>query len=259
MKKAAFLALALILTACTTRPEASPAAPTEIVVSAAASMTDALREIQAGFEAENPTVKLKLNVGSSGTLQQQIEQGAPADLFISAAAGPMDNLVKKGLVEQSAVKVLATNKVVLVRGKAADDVVKSWEDLTSDKVKRIAVGNPGHVPVGQYAKSVLERMNLWSAVEKRLVLGEDVRQVLNYVESGEVQAGIVYSTDAATSAKVIVLAEAPAGSHAPVVYPMAVLKESRNGARARELALYLLSEKGKQVLAKYGFGTEGTP
>jgi len=248
------LALALILTACSTGARPPEGAPVEIIVSAAASMTDALSEMQKAFASEQSGVKVKFNFGSSGALAHQIAQGAPADLFIAAGAAPMEDLVQKGLVEQSAVRTLAANKVVLIRGKTAAAVVNTWTDLASDQVKRIAVANPAHVPAGQYGKTVLENLNLWSAVQTRLVLGEDVRQVLNFVESGEVEAGIVYATDAAVSQKVVVLAEAPAGSHPPVVYPMAVLKDSRHGVEAKAFADYLASEKGRQILARYGFG-----
>ena len=226
---------------------------TEVVVSAAASLTDALKEAQQGFEQEHGAIKLRLNFGSSGALQQQAEQGAPVDLFVSAATAPMEALVSKGLVEASAVRSLAANKVVLIRSKAGEAVVKGWDDLRADQVKKVAIGNPQHVPAGQYGKAVLEKLNLWAAVEPRLVLGEDVRQVLAYVETGEVQAGLVYSTDAALSQKVVVVAEAPAGSHAPIVYPMAVLKESKHPAEAKAFADYLASDKGQAILTKYGF------
>ncbi|HLN63970.1 MAG TPA: molybdate ABC transporter substrate-binding protein [Symbiobacteriaceae bacterium] len=229
----------------------------EVVVSAAASLTDALKEAQQGFEQEHGAVKLRLNFGSSGALQQQAEQGAPVDLFVSAATAPMEVLVSKGLVEPSAVRTLATNKVVLIRSKAGEAVVKNWDDLRSDQVKKVAIGNPQHVPAGQYGKAVLEHLNLWGAVEPRLVLGEDVRQVLAYVETGEVQAGLVYSTDAALSQKVVVVAEAPAGSHAPIVYPVAVLKESKHPAEARSFADYLASDHGQAILKKYGFEVGG--
>lgn len=248
------LALVLLLTACSPGAGQRDSAPAEIIISAAASLTDALTELQKAYEAEHRNIKLKYNFGSSGALAHQIEQGAPADLFIAAGAGPMDGLVAKGLVEQSAVKTLATNSLVLIRGKAAAAVVNTWTDLAGGQVKRIAIGNPAHVPAGQYGKTVLEKLNLWAAVEPRLVLGEDVRQVLNFVASGEVEAGIVYRTDAAASQQVVVLAEAPAGSHPPVEYPMAVLKDSRHGAQAKAFADYLTSEKGRQVLAKFGFG-----
>lgn len=252
MRKMALLllSLALVLSACSARPESAPA---EIIVSAAASLTDVLRELQPVFVAEHPAVKLRFNFGSSGALQKQIEGGAPADLFIAAAVDPMAALVRQGMVEQSAVKTAAFNRVVLIRGRSADAAVSTWADLRSVQVKRIALGNPAHVPAGQYARAVLEHLNLWGAVEQRLVLGEDARQVLNYVESGEVAAGIVYRTDAAQSQKVVIVAEAPAGSHPTVAYPMAVLKESRHAAQAQAFADFLLSEQGKQTLTKYGF------
>lgn len=267
--------LVLLLSACGTKPAPDSAAqvdkttpgsaapaeteslhgrPVEIIASVAASLADAMNEIQPAFETAYPTIKLRLNFGSSGALQQQIEQGAPADLFVSASPGPMESLVEKGLVDQSAVRSLVTNRVVLIRGTSSEDVVKTWDDLKSDQVTRIAIGDPAHVPAGQYGKAVLERLGLWESVEPRLVFGEDARQVLSFVESGEVQAGIVYSTDAAASLKVVVLAEAPEGSHEPVVYPVAVLKESRQSAQARAFADYLLSPAGMAVLKKYGFG-----
>ena len=244
------LSLALVLSACNTRPESAPA---EIIVSAAASLSDVLRELQPAFEGEHQAVRLRFNFGSSGALQKQIEGGAPADLFIAAATGPMEMLIQRGIVEPAAVRTLAFNRLVLIRGRSADAAVSTWVDLRSAQVKRIALGNPAHVPAGQYGQAVLERLGLWSAVEGRLVLGEDARQVLNYVESGEVAAGIVYRTDAAQSQKVVVVAEAPAGSHPAVAYPMAVLKESRHAAEAQAFADFLLSERGKQTLTKYGF------
>ncbi|MDB4895222.1 MAG: modA [Firmicutes bacterium] len=246
--------LALSLTACSAAPKpTAQQAPTEVVVSAAASLADVMKPLQSGFEADNPTIKLRFNFGSSGSLQQQIEQGAPVDLFISAATAPMDAIVAKQLVSQSAVKQLAGNKVVLIRPKSDANGITTWTQLTDSQVKHIALGNPQHVPAGQYGKAVLEKLGLWDRVQGHLILGEDVRQVLNYVESGEVQAGLVYSTDAAQSQKVVVVAEAPAGSHPPVVYPMAVLKDAQHAAQAEAFASYLLSPKGQQVLRQYGF------
>lgn len=246
-----FVVLALLLAGCGTRP-GPEGQPVELVVSAAASMGDALKEARAAFEQEHRQVKIRLNLGSSGALGQQIEQGAPADLFISAGKAPMDRLVKKGLVEQAAVKTVATNRVVLIRPRSAIAGVAGWDDLKA--AKKLAVANPEHVPAGQYAQGVLENLGLWAAMQGRLVMGEDVRNVLNFVESGEVDAGIVYSTDAALSQKVVVAAEAPAGSHAPVAYPMAVLKESKHREQAGALADFLVSSSGQAILKKYGFG-----
>ncbi|HYG57263.1 MAG TPA: molybdate ABC transporter substrate-binding protein, partial [Symbiobacteriaceae bacterium] len=225
MRRALLLIFAfLLLSGC----GSGPARSTEVVVSAAASLKEVLTDLAGRFEAQDPSVKIRLNFGSSGALQQQIEQGAPADLFIAAGPAPMQALVDKGLVEQAAVKPLATNRLVLIRPKAQDAaLIDSWQALTGGKVTRLAIGNPQHVPAGQYGKAVLEKLGLWAGLQRTLVLGEDVRQVLHYVESGEVQAGIVYGSDAASSQKVAVVAEAPPGSHGPVIYPMAVLKTGK--------------------------------
>lgn len=245
------LSVLLALTACSPGQDKlvdKPAA--EVLVAAAASLADALKEAQTLFEAEHPPVRIRLNLGSSGGLQQQIEQGAPVDLFIAAAAGPMEALVQKGLVDQGAVTNLAANRVVLVRPRSGGGI-NDWHDLAG--AKRVAMGNPQHVPAGQYGKAVLQGLNLWGVVEPKLVLAEDVRQVLHHVASGEVDAGIVYRTDAAASQQVEIVAEAPAGSHKPVVYPMAVLKEARHPAEAKRFADFLTSAKGREILAKYGF------
>ncbi len=240
------------LAACKARP-AIP--PTEVLVSAAASLTDVLREAQRQFEAENKPVKIRFNFGSSGALQQQIEKGAPVDLFIAASTAPVDALVRKGSVSATAVRVIASNEVVLIQSASTPALVRSWDDLRQSQVTKIAIGNPEHVPAGMYGREVLERLGLWPAVERKLVFGEDVRQVLHFVESGEVQAGIVYGTDAASSKKVTVVAPAPAASHAPVVYPAAIPIDARNAAGAKAFTDFLISPKGKAILGKFGFGT----
>lgn len=247
--------IAVGLVGCGARANPSAQQPEEVMISAAASLTDVLGQLQTGFEATNKSVKLRFNFGSSGALLQQIEAGAPVDIFISAAQGQMNELTQKGLVDGSSVKVLATNKVVLIRGRDAGRAVGSWDDLKTDKVTKIALGDPKHVPAGQYGQTVLQNLGLWGAVQGKLILGEDVRQVLNYVQAGEVQAGIVYSTDAATSRDVVVVAEAPSGSHAPVVYPLAVLTNSKHAAAAKAFVDYLLSPRGSEVLTKSGFGS----
>lgn len=249
---AAGLAVVLSLAGCG-RGAGNGAA--EVVVSAAASLQEVMQELAPRFEQAHPGVKLRLNYGSSGALQQQIEQGAPVDLFISAGPAPMQALVQKGLVDPAAVQALAANQVVLVRNQATGAAVRGWDDLTGATVRKVALGNPQHVPAGQYGRAVLEHLGLWAAVQGRLVLAEDVRQVLSYVESGEVQAGIVYRTDVARSARVAVAAAAPPGSHPPVTYPLAVLKESRQAAPARALAEFLLSPAAQAVLQQSGFRT----
>ncbi len=250
-KVAAALLLLVTMTGC-----APKAASVDLLVSAAASMTDALKELQPAFEAEHRDIRLRFNFGSSGGLQQQIESGAPADLFISAAVGPVDALQKKGLLQS--VQTLAANKVVLIRPASAAAGIQSWSDLQGPAVQRVALGNPAHVPAGQYGKAVLESLKLYEAVSTKLVLGEDVRQVLHFVESGEAQAGIVYSTDAAAAPKVVVVAEAPPGSHQPVTYPVAVIKGTKHTKEAAAFVDFLLAPSARAVLKKYGF-SEAAP
>jgi molybdate transport system substrate-binding protein len=254
---ALLLAIALLpaLAGCSSgAPAPGKEAPAEVVISAAASLKDALTEAQTAYATAHPGITLRFNFGSSGALQQQIEQGAPADLFIPAAAENMQALVSKSLVDQASVRTLVTNKVVLVQ--PAGGPLAGWDDLKAARVKRIGIGNPAHVPAGIYGKTVLEKLGLWAAVAPKLVLGEDVRQVLHYVETGAVEAGIVYSTDAAASggAHVAVVAEAPADSYPPVAYPMAVLKGARNARPAQAFADFLASPDGQAIFTKYGFG-----
>lgn len=244
------------LTGCRGQSVAEPdSPPVELVVSAAASLADALREAESAFEAEQDRIRVSLNFGSSGALQEQIAQGAPVDLMISAGREPIERLAAQGLVEGSAVSTVAGNRLVLVRPAGAGEPA-DWEGLRPSSAGRVAIGNPAHVPAGQYGKAVLEHLGLWPALQGRLVLGEDVRQVLGYVASGEVTAGIVYATDAGASSEVEVVAPAPAGSHPPVVYQMAVLQESRHPNAAAVFADYLLTGQGRSILTKHGFGVD---
>lgn len=230
--------------------------PIDVTVSAAASLGPALTEAVAAFEGTERSVKVRLNLGSSGALQKQIQQGAAVDLFLSAAQAPMDALVQDGLVEGAQVRTVAVNQVVLIRPASGDAFVGGWPDVATEQVVRMALGDPQHVPAGQYGKTVLTHLNLWDQVASKVVLGEDVRQVLRYVETGEVQAGIVYRTDAAGSEKVAVVAEAPPGSHPPIIYPIAVLTGAPQPEAAQRFADFLLSEAGQAIFTQHGFMTE---
>ncbi|WP_324717934.1 molybdate ABC transporter substrate-binding protein [Carboxydochorda subterranea] len=235
---------------------AAGARRTDLLVSAAASLTDLLREAKTSFEARHPDVNVQLNMGSSGSLQRQIEQGAPVDVFISVSQAVTDSLVKQGFIDGKSVRVMARNVVVLVRpaGGGPGGTLRGWQDLRAPQVRRIALGNPAHVPAGQYGEEVLESLGLWEAVQPKLVLGEDVRQTLAYVQAGEVDAGIVYATDAAIAGgKVQVVATAPEGSHRPVVYPVAVLRDAPHPQEARAFVEWLLSDEVRAMLEKYGF------
>ncbi|GAB7388352.1 molybdate ABC transporter substrate-binding protein [Bacillaceae bacterium] len=229
------------------------AAPVDLYVLAAASLTDAMKELAAMYESSHPGQKLVISYGSSGTLQKQIEQGVPADLFVSAAAKNMKELVEKGLIDPRLTADLLTNRLVLISPKDGKSQVNSFEDLKQPDIKRIAIGKPEAVPAGTYAKEALTNLGIWDAVQPKLVYAKDVRQVLSYVESGNVDAGIVYKTDAILSSKVTLAATADSKSHSPIVYPIGVMKNSQHPEAAQSLYNWLRGPAGAAVFAKYGF------
>ena len=225
----------------------------EVYIVAAASMTDAIQEIGANYEKEHPEVKLMYNFGSSGALQTQIEQGAPADVFISAAQKQMNVLSEKNLIDKSTRKDLLENKVVLIVPKESNLSLDNFSDVGTDKINKIALGEPKAVPVGQYSEEIFKNLNILENVIPKAVYASDVRQVLSWVELGEVDCGIVYATDAAISDKVKILMEAPADTHKPVIYPIAMVNSSKNPDIAKDFINYLSQDSQKAILAKYGF------
>jgi len=238
-------------------PGISPTPPDEVTVSAAISLKDALDEISHLYSTQHPGAELHFNLGGSGTLQRQIEQGAPVDIFISASPKEMDSLQSQGLLLPNTRKNLARNSVVLIVP-AGSTSISSFQDLTKAAVKTVAVGEPQTVPAGKYAHEVLTHFGIYDQLKQKLVLAKDVRQVLTYVETGNADAGIVYATDAKISKKVIVVATAPEDSHSPVVYPAAVIKNSKNAAAAKTFLDFLASEKARTVFQKYGFIPAGS-
>jgi molybdate transport system substrate-binding protein len=226
----------------------------ELTVSAAASLQDAMKEIQPIYEAENPNITITYNFGSSGSLQQQIEQGAPADVFLSAAPKQMNALQEKDLLLEGTRQDLLKNSIVLVVPKEATGLA-NFKELETEKASKIAIGEPESVPAGQYSKEVLTSLNLFESLRSKFVFAKDVRQVLTYVETGNVDAGLVYATDAKVSDRVKVAATAPEDTHAPIIYPVAVLKDSPNPEAAKEFVEFLTSDRAKAVFEEYGFST----
>jgi molybdate transport system substrate-binding protein len=222
-------------------------------VSAAASLTDALKEINVLYMQDTPGVTVTSNYGSSGTLQKQIENGAPTDIFVSAASAQMDALQKGKLILDDTRQDLLINKVVLIVPSGNPLGITDFKGLVSDKVTKIAIGDPKSVPAGMYGQQVFDKFGISDSLKSKLVLGSDVRQVLTYVESGNVDAGVVYLTDAKTSAKVVVAANAPDDINAKIVYPVAIVKASKNADAARAYEKYLFGSKAKAVFDKYGF------
>ncbi|MBF0506303.1 MAG: molybdate ABC transporter substrate-binding protein [Nitrospirae bacterium] len=228
--------------------------PKEITVSAAISLKNAFEEIGKIYEAKNRGTKVVFNFGASGDLMRQIEGGAPVDVFASAAQKDMDDAEKKGLIVAGSRVNFAANSVVLVVPIRSGTAIKSFADLESKNIQKIAVGNPKTVPAGRYAEDVFTYYKILDAIKDKLIFTENVRQVLDYVARGEVDAGVVYSTDAMVRAKeVAVAATAPEASHKPVVYPIAVIKSSKNSGPATAFISMVTSQEGKQILAKYGF------
>ena len=230
----------------------SPAQKTEIMISAAASLKNCIQDLSALYIEKNPQVTITANFGASGALQQQIEQGAPADIFFSAGIKQMNTLKEKGMMIDSSVKNILENKVVLITPKSTA-ALDSFEALAGASIKRIGVGEPKSVPVGQYTEQVFQSLGLTDMVAAKLILAKDVREVLSWVETGNVDAGVVYETDAKISKAVTICATAPEGSHKKVIYPIGVVKASKHAAEAQKFVDFLFSDAAKEVFARYGF------
>jgi len=231
----------------------SPGPASNLNVSVAASVTDAINEIDSLYVKTNPDIAITPNFSSSGTLEKQIENGAPADIFLSASKKQMDLLDEKQLLLDGTRKNLLMNKVVLIVPEGSTLGLTSFKDLTSDKVKQIAIGDPEFVPAGTYAQKVFDLLGITEEVKPKYVIGSDVRQVLAYVESGNVDAGVVYMTDTVISDSVKIVAEGPEEVNSTIVYPVAVIKDSKNIEAAKKYENYLFSAEAKAVFEKFGF------
>ena len=225
---------------------------TKLLVSAAGSLQDVLKELKPLYQKEQKNVNISFNFGASGSLQQQIEQGAFVDIFISAAKKQVDALEKKDLLLPESRVIIAKNRLVLITPKNSSGV-NSFYSLQDKKVKRIAIGEPRSVPAGQYAKQVLEQLKIWSNIKSKLVYGNNVRQVLAAVESGNADAGLVYATDAKISGQVKVVFVADEKFHSPIIYPLVIIRGSKNIDAAKKFSKFLVSNPSKTVFKKYGF------
>lgn len=245
--------LLTFLSACTSSSlNTAKESQVTLIVSVAASLQDAMKPIAEEYSQQKPDVKINYNFGSSGSLQQQIELGASADIFISASPQQMNELESKNLLLINSRKSLLTNQVVLITYPQQNNISK-FEDLTNNQVTKIAIGEPESVPAGQYAKEVLTSLNLYKSIENKLIFAKDVRQVLSYVETGNVDAGIVYATDAKLSNKIKEIIIAPDNTHSPIIYPIAILKNSKNIDFAQSFIDFLFSDTSKNIFKNYGF------
>jgi len=224
----------------------------DLVVSAAASLTDAFKEAGRDFEAAHPGTHVVFNFGASDVLLRQIEQGAPADLFASADEATMDKAVAAGHIAAATRKDFAANALVLIVPTSAASAPNSVADLRNDSYKKIAIGNPDSVPAGRYAKQALVTAKLWDALEPKLVQAQNVRQALDYVARGEAEAGFVYATDAAMQAQKVRVALDMATA-TPVRYPIGAVAECAKKPTACDFEQFLLSARGQAILANNGF------
>ncbi|WP_410507651.1 molybdate ABC transporter substrate-binding protein [Methanosarcina hadiensis] len=228
--------------------------PTTITVSAASSLTEAFTDIAAEFEADHPGTKVELNLAGSGTLRTQIESGAPVDVFASASESDMDLLYEKGLIEENSRKDFAANSLVMVvPQKNGSRVPKTLEDLAEGGIGKIAIGNPETAPVGKYTKQAFETSGVWDEVESKVIFSDTVKQVLTYVETGEVDAGFVYETDAESGNKDLYKIAFTVQINEPISYPIAVIKGSANKEEAQKFVNFVTGTRGQEILAEYGF------
>ena len=229
----------------------SVASAQQLTVAAAASLSDAFKEIAPRFEAVTPGVSLRFSFAASGVLMQQISQGAPVDIIVSADEDTVRRGIDQRLLDAGSRRDVASNTLVLIVPAASG--ITQLADLAGPAVRRVAIGKPATVPVGRYSKQALESAGLWATLEPRLVPADSVRQVLDYVARGEVDAGLVYRTDAPLMATKVRVVQVMQG-HAPVRYPLALVSAGKHKVQARAFADYLVGAEAQAMFARHGFG-----
>ncbi len=241
------LAVIFILSGCDNYQKKS------LTVSAAASMTDVLTEIAQLYENANNNTEILLNFAGSGSVVTQIKEGAPVDVFVSAANRPVQDLDARGLLISDTIETVAKNKIILITPSGEENIVKSFNDLAKASVERIAVGDPATAPVGVYSREIFENLGITEEVADKLIMGTDARAVLNWVSSGEADCGIVYQTDALSNEKIQIICQAPDGSHSSVEYLGSVVTASKNIPDAKTFLNFLKSKEAREIFKKYGF------
>lgn len=224
-----------------------------LLVAAASSLTDVLSEIKSQYAVVHPDVELVFTFASSGSLQTQIEEGSPVDVFISASQKQIDVLDTKNLILTGSIKNILTNELVLIIPGNHKTMIDHFSDLTSSDIFKVACGDPASVPAGLYAQQVFESLGISEDLSEKLILATDVRQVLAWVETGDVDAGLVYASDAMSSNDVRVVCNAPADSHRPIVYPAAIIRSSIHLDAARDWMDFLSSETAVATFTRFGF------
>jgi molybdate transport system substrate-binding protein len=233
--------------------QAPARADQELIVSAAASLTNAMKEAAGQFETTHPGTKILCNFAASGSLLQQMAHGAPVDVFAAADKKTMNQAQDKGLIVPASRKNFVGNRLVLIKPLDSPLVLGGLKDLTKPGVKRVAVGNPATVPAGRYTKEAMVKAGLWDQLSPKFIMAESVRQVLDYVGRGEVDTGFVYSTDAAVAWGKVKVMQTVEG-HAPILYPLAVTAATGKKALAQSFLDFILSPAAQEIFKKYGFG-----
>lgn len=246
------LIILFIFTSCTKDNRTETNEKISITVSAAASLTDVLQEVKEQFEATYP-IEVSYNFAGSGTLAQQIERGAPVDLFISADEMHLQSLIEKQLLDETTKVDVTYNQLVLITGKNASAKITSIDQLSPDNAGQIAIGNPDTVPAGKYTQQLLSNMEKWDVLVNQFIFTKDVRQVLTYVETENVNVGFVYETDAIQSKLVNVIDSADPSLHDVIAYPAAVTVQSNHEQAAIQFIDYLLSDEAQSIFSAYGF------
>ncbi len=221
-------------------------------ICAAMSLKDAVTALQQIYQEQHPEIGLEINFASSGALQKQIEQGAPAEVFLSAGQKQMNALETQGLIVKESRCDLLGNTLVLIVAREKQQLIKGFGDLQKH-AESFSIGHPESVPAGRYGKQTLVSLGLWQPLENRLVLAKNVRAVLAYVDSGNVDAGLVYLTDTLKLRSAVIAEEAPVKSHAPIIYPAALVANGRHPAEAQRFLDFLQSAEAGKVFAKYRF------
>lgn len=244
--------LALILSLITSFISAAQP-PVTLTVSSGAGLRNVMEAVQQTYNQITPDVTINYNFAASGVLRQQIEQGANVDIALLASQTDMDALQSKNLLLAGTRRNLLKSEVALIVPKNSTGI-SNFQDLTSQNIKRIAIGEPRSVPLGQYAEEVFKYFGIRDRIQSKLVYARSALEIMSYVESGNVDAGIVHDTNAKQSDRVRMVAIAPAASHTPVIYPIAILKNSRNPSAARAFIQFLSSDRATTIFQQYGYG-----
>ncbi|WMT39804.1 molybdate ABC transporter substrate-binding protein [Paenibacillus sp. D2_2] len=227
--------------------------PVTLIVSAAASLKDSLEELTPQFEQEHQGVTVVYNYGASGSLQKQIEQGAPADIFLSAGQKQMNALIESGHIAAEQSFNLLKNSLVVIVPDDAKIIPDNLNGLASADIKTLALGEPEVVPAGMYAKESLEHEQLWDQLSAKMVFTKDVTQVLTYIESGNADAGLVYLSDAKSSQKVKTAFTVDDSYHQPIVYPAGIVSATKHKAEAEAFLQFLRETDAREIFVKHGF------